>query len=309
MKIKDLFDPIYGTNLELNKCKQTNDPDGINFVSRYSKNNGISARVKPIENKEPHPAGILTCAAGSSSVLSTFVQPKPFYTGRDVYVLIPKKDLTIQEKLFYCMCIKKNAYKYYFGRQANKTLKDIELPDEIPEWVYKTEIEPIKTNNITKEKPIDTSTWIEIKLSDLFEIERGHGPYINSLKEGATPYVTSINNNNGLTALVDYPPTHKGNTLSVNRDGSVAESFYQKKPFCSTEAVHVFNPKFPMNKYIGLFISTILRQEKYRYGYGRKWGLERMNNTIIKLPSTKEGNVNWEYIENYIKSLPFADKI
>src|SRR5690606_34756003 len=124
-----------------------------------------SARVKPVKNKEPHPARVLTCAVGSSSVLSTFVQPSPFYTGRDVYILIPKEEMTLQEKLFYCMCIKSNAYRYYFGRQANKTLKDIELPDKVPDWVYKTKIEPIKTNNVRKEQSINTSTWIEIKLS------------------------------------------------------------------------------------------------------------------------------------------------
>lgn len=121
--------------------------------------------------------------------------------------------------------------------------------------------------------------------------------------KGKTPFITSIDNNNGFTAFVDYPPIHKGNTLSVNRNGSVGEAFYQDQPFCSTEDVHIFNPKFSMTKNIGLFIATILRQEKYRYGYGRKWGIGRMNNTLIKLPSTNKGDIDWEFIENYIKSL------
>jgi hypothetical protein len=42
--------------------------------------------------------------------------------------------MRLEEKLFYCHCIKMNAYRYQYGRQANKTLKDIELPD-LPEWL------------------------------------------------------------------------------------------------------------------------------------------------------------------------------
>ena len=140
MKISDIFDVSYGINLELNKCDITCDKDGINFVSRTSQNNGVVAKVKRIEGKEPQPAGVLTCAGGGS-VLSTFVQTEPFYSGRDLYILKPKKNMSLNEKLFYAMCIRENAYRYNYGRQANKTLKDIELPDTIPDWVNKVEID------------------------------------------------------------------------------------------------------------------------------------------------------------------------
>ncbi|RXA12905.1 hypothetical protein EQ902_16220 [Escherichia coli O157:H7] len=42
--LSELFDVNYGLNLELNKLEK--DSSGINFVSRTSKNNGVSARVK-----------------------------------------------------------------------------------------------------------------------------------------------------------------------------------------------------------------------------------------------------------------------
>ena len=62
------------------------------------------------------------------------------------------------------------------------------------------------------------------------------------------------------------------------------------------------------NKYIALFICAVLRQEKYRYSYGRKWVLESMKSTIIKLPE-KSGKPDWCYMENYMKSLPYGDRI
>ena len=33
------------------------------------------------------------------------------------------------EKLFYCMCINLNKYRYNYGRQANRTLSQIIVPD------------------------------------------------------------------------------------------------------------------------------------------------------------------------------------
>lgn len=133
--LSDLFDVNYGVNLDLNKLET--EPSGINFVSRTSKNNGVSSRVKMIDGIEPLPAGVLTVAAGGS-VLETFVQDSPFYSGRDLYWLRPKVQLTLEEKLYYCSCIRKNRHKYSYGRQANRTLKNILIPslDSVPEWVY-----------------------------------------------------------------------------------------------------------------------------------------------------------------------------
>ena len=80
------------------------------------------------------------------------------------------------------------------------------------------------------------------------------------------------------------------------------------------------------NKYVGLFIATVIRQEKYRFSYGRKWTLENMVNTEICLPIrynsndlpyiddtnkySDEGYIpDWQFMEDYIKSLPYGDRI
>jgi hypothetical protein len=133
IRVSDLFEVKYGSNLELNKLER--DPAGINFVSRTERNNGVSAKVKRID-KEPIEAGVLT-VAGGGSVLETFVQPEPFYSGRDLYYLKPLIEMNLNEKLYYCMCIRANKYRFNYGRQANRTLKDILIPDktEIPDWI------------------------------------------------------------------------------------------------------------------------------------------------------------------------------
>jgi hypothetical protein len=143
MIVDDLFEVFYGTNLELNKLEKSNS--GINFVSRTEENNGVSAIVKPIDNLPPLDAGLITVAGGGNSVLSSFVQIKPFYSGRDLFYLKSRKLMSLREKLFYCMCIRKNQFKYSYGRQANRTLKTITLPSPIPSWVFSKElVQPIK---------------------------------------------------------------------------------------------------------------------------------------------------------------------
>ena len=63
--------------------------------------------------------------ASGGSVLSTFYQDEPFYSGRDLYILKEKVPMSKLTKLFLCIVLKKNAYRYAYGRQANKTLKNI----------------------------------------------------------------------------------------------------------------------------------------------------------------------------------------
>ena len=127
-KVKELFEVKYGINMELNTCIEadSDDTDAVNFVARTESNNGVSARVKPVEGKEPQPAGLITCAGGGS-VLSTFLQEEPFYSGRDLYLLIPLYPMSKLAKLFCITVIKANKYRYSYGRQANITLPYLEL--------------------------------------------------------------------------------------------------------------------------------------------------------------------------------------
>lgn len=127
--ISDLFEVKYGINMELNALEETtsDDPEGVAFVARTAENNGVSAYVKKVEGKIPQPAETIT-VAGGGSVLSTFVQNREFYSGRDLYLLIPKdQHMSLLSKLYICTVIKQNKYKYNYGRQANKTLPYLEI--------------------------------------------------------------------------------------------------------------------------------------------------------------------------------------
>ena len=155
---------------------------------------------------------------------------------------------------------------------------------------------------------IDCSEWDWFTLSDYFEIKKGDRLTSEDQIPGNVPYIGAIDSNNGLSNRIAQPPQHKGNTISLSYNGSVGEAFYQPVPFWATDDVNVLYPRFEMSKWMGLYVCAILRLEKYRYCYGRKWTLELMNNTKIKLP-TRKGEPDWSYMENYIKKLPYGDCI
>ena len=311
-KVSELFDVIYGNQLELNRLTIDHD-NGVNFISRTSKNNGVSAKVKSIPNLQPSPAGLLTVAV-SGSVMEAFLQPEPFYTAFHIILLSPKFALTEQEMLFYCTCLRANKYRYNFGRQANRTLKDLLLPSllEIPDWVHGSNVYEYNDSNrpfSNKQLTINSEEWRSFKLADIFTFKKGKRLTKADMTKGNTPFIASIDRNNGCRQLIGKEPIHIGNTITINYNGSVGEAFYQPEPFWASDDVNVLYPKFEMNQYNALFIVTLIKMEKYRFNFGRKWHLDRMALSEIKLPVNQNGDIDWDYIENYIKSLQYSSSI
>lgn len=318
VKISNLFTIKYGNSLELVnlvQCKST-DKNAIPFVSRTEKNNGISAYVEEELDIEINLAHTLSVAVGGS-VLSTFYQPLPFYTGFHVLVLTPKKEMSVVEMLFYAKCISANKYKYNYGRQANKTLKNILIPSKIPAVLnnhlascYKDLLKNISSGSIIKEKiRLEIDKWKHFELTKLFKIQGSKTTPLLELEEygkGKYPYVTTQATDNGIEGFYDFY-SEEGNVLTVD-SAVLGYCSYQSLSFSASDHVEKLIPKFKMNKYIAMFLVTILNLEQYRYNYGRKCSQTRMKEISIKLPD-KNGNPNFEYMENYIKSLAYSSSI
>ena len=134
--VKDLFDVQYGNGLELTYLRKKHD--GVNFVARGQKDNGITAVVDKIIGVNPFPAGSISVAV-SGSVMESFLQPRSFYTAYHVMVLRPLPGIEMSDavKLYYCLCLRRNKFRYSYGRQANETLRDLQIPclEDIPDYV------------------------------------------------------------------------------------------------------------------------------------------------------------------------------
>lgn len=129
-KLHCLFDIEHGNKFDLNKMQQCAlTDDAIAFIGRSGDGNGIVAFVKRLEMVDPYETGLITVALGGSA-LSSFVQPRVFYTAQNIDVLKPKANMTLNVKLYYCLCIEANRFRYStYGREANRTLKDLLVPE------------------------------------------------------------------------------------------------------------------------------------------------------------------------------------
>jgi hypothetical protein len=139
VELNVLFKIKHGNKFDLNKMQEcsASDEDSVVFIGRSGERNGIVGFVRLYENVEPHQSGMITVALGGAA-LSTFVQPKRFYTAQNIDVLEPRYEMTLDVKLYYCQCIEANRFRYStFGREANRTLKRLLIPsiEGVPGWV------------------------------------------------------------------------------------------------------------------------------------------------------------------------------
>ena len=315
IKITELFEIKYPKTLTL--VSMTKADKGINFVSSKAKNNGVSAIVEPKEGIELYPAGSISVPL-KGSVMCPSLQVKDFYCAHQTAVLIPKVELSDREKIFYILALKANKYKYNYGRQADRTLREIMLPsrDEIPSWVYKMEIPTYddiaesKTQEKVELPPV--SKWKNFEYDKIFNMNRGQGGIIKNAKdnEGENEFITSSSENNGVSLYTGLTPTEKANTITVANNGSVGEAFFHTKPYLATSDVTVLDLKDrELNSSIAMFLITLIRKEQFKFNYGRKWGVTRMKKSIIKLPVTAEGKPDYDLMERYINSLPYSKYI
>lgn len=141
VELSSLFVVEHGNKLDLNKMKKCDPrPDAIAFIGRSGTKNGIVAFVEEVAGLDPNCDGLITVALGGAA-LSSFVQPRPFYTAQNIDVLRPIAEMSLDEKLYYCLCIEANRFRYStYGREANRTLKNLLVPgpESLPSWVNGT---------------------------------------------------------------------------------------------------------------------------------------------------------------------------
>lgn len=150
-------------------------------------------------------------------------------------------------------------------------------------------------------------TWKWFAIEKLFDVKPGHYYYPDEYDKGNTPYCSASANDNSVSQYIDKSPDFDGNQIITGKVGCTA--FYQPKPFSATSDVNVLiNKKETLiNAYTGLFITTIINySENYKWDYGRQCRKNDTERIRIKLPVDSSDNPDWQFMEDYIKSLPYS---
>ena len=161
---------------------------------------------------------------------------------------------------------------------------------------------------------LNVAEWKEYRVGDLFDIHPTkalEGVNSDECVGYGVPLVVNQSNNNGVVGFCDMLPSDKGGIITFSDTWEGETFFYQPEDFIGFAHVQGM---YPRNKNLSreclLFIATILEFEaRGRYSYGRKKRRDIIMNVNIKLPSDADGNPDWQFMENYIKSLPYGDRL
>lgn len=227
-----------------------------------------------------------------------------------------------------------DKYNNNYIIDKNRTYSD---EGYIPDWQFMEDYikslhhEPITTKvKAGKTKDLEIDKWEEFKVSDLFNKiykAKAHTKDEVTEVEGGLHFVSRTDTNNGVDISVDaemsYESVEEGNCITIG--DTTATCFYQNKRFIAGDHMVVLRADW-LNLKKGLFFRTLFAQEGIRYCYGRAYRMDLIKSTLLKLPIQRDryGNPiiddnrtysekgfipDWEFMEDYINSLPYCDRI
>jgi len=152
--------------------------------------------------------------------------------------------------------------------------------------------------------------WQWFNFVNIFKTrKRGKRLKSEDREPGDVFYFSASEANNGLTDKISNPLFKMSDALIYTTFG---DGFYVECLFTASDEITIL--KDPnLNKYNGLFIATVISKDKYRYRFGRKAFYNKIQNVKIKLPAIKKDDgsysPDWDYMEKYIKSLPYSSNL
>lgn len=314
----------------------------IPYIGATDSNNGITARVSNSEHL--HSANTITVSY-NGSIAEAYYQTKMFWATDDVNVLYPKFEMTPFSALFLTTIINKEKYRFNYGRKWDKELMQvskIKLPidkTDNPDWQWiekyvkeslipklPTKVKSVWDKNFDN-KPLssnklelNTKDWKWFRIGDYFDKPYKATAYnaielITCPKENkdSIAYITRTDANNGCKDYVineGFTDIESGNAITIG--DTTATIYYQENDFICGDHMVVLRSSL-LNKYVGLFITSLLNKERFRYNYGRAFNKGILSDTKLKLPATKnaqgEYEPDWQWMEDYIKGLPYSRNI
>ena len=311
----------------------------IRYITRTGENNGceLLADIREVDASIVEAGKAITVG---DTTATCFYQDEQFITGDHMVVVRADGWLNKYTAIYIVALLTNEQYKYSYGRAflmdriKETVVKLPALDNGNPDWQFMEDYikslhyKPLTTKNRPGMAPdLDLHSWKRFYLGKIFDIRKGKRLTAEDQEDGDNIYIGAIDSHNGVANYIAQAPIHAGNTISLSYNGSVGEAFYQPEPYWATDDVNALYSKYDgFNVYIGLFLAATIRQEKYRFSYGRKWTLDNMKATDICLPIQygSDGSPvidethkysdagfipDWQFMEDYIKALPYGDRI
>ena len=154
---------------------------------------------------------------------------------------------------------------------------------------------------------LNSKIWQEFKIGDLFDVSGSKTTsksYLEKIGKGDYPYITTQAINNGIAGFYNYF-TEQENCLTID-SAVLGTCFWQNKNFSASDHVEILRPKnFALNQKIALFFTSLLNKNAsiLGYSYGMKRNQSRIKNENILLPITASGEIDFDFMESFIKAI------
>lgn len=300
------------------------------YVSRTAENNSVELFIDEKDGLAIEKGQAIT--VGDTTATISW-QENDFLAG-DHIVVIRSKHFNKLNALYLITLLRKETYRYCYGRAfVIEKIKHTELflpckkvnKEIIPDWDYMENyirslniVLPETKNNQTYFAALNKENWEMFCVKDIFIIQNGRGITNEEIEEnkGNFPAVQSGAENNGIIGHIDLNYCKNQNycyevepCLTVARTGSSGFISLQPNGCVVGDSAKILKLKERgyNSIYVLIFLRTILLKLMYKYAYGRKVTEEKYYEEMILLPSKSDKSPDWEYMENYIKSLPYGD--
>lgn len=322
-KVGELFRITQGRKW-ITKSDIENNPGKTPLISCSGTNNGIMGSVDPSGINKCTVANNVLTVAVSGSAGATFYQGIEAVINSGVLILDGIEFSDKETYLFICALVREVNSKFNYGLKASADRVGNQLinlpitPDGTPDYQfmhdYIAEREPdyswatqcIEPN---AELSLTDREWAEFQIGSLFTVEQGKGKIdrdrLNCDHTGFK-IATAGTTDNGIIWSKDEQNAKKrsGNTITIGRQTGVA--FYQPDEYFETDNILILtNSK--INQLSGLFIAGAYNNSTAsKFNYGRVASIGKIKVEYIKLPINKDGLPDYDFMELYIKSLPFS---
>ena len=320
---------IESTQSGIDKNKLLKEQGNIPYITRTDVTNGIDMFICEQSSKYNVDEGnVITIGLDTQTV---FYQPTSFYTGQNIQVIRHPK-LDRYNAQFLIVAIKKLVNKFSWGSYGATLTRlrksKIYLPVDsngnidfqfMSSFMRQIENDILGTTlsifkNRLKDNKLSVSDlggviWAEFYIRDIFPcMVVGKSKGLNHLKknDSGISYLGATNQNNAVLSFVDPVDSliQKGNCIAFirNGEGSMGYSVYKSEDFIATSDMTLAYSEY-LNKYTGMFITTIADRIRGKYNFGYKRSVTRLAKEVLSLPVTSEGVPDWDFMEQYMRKV------
>lgn len=314
-KIFSLYSSINST--DFSKIKKGGD-EYYPFITRTEKNNGIAHFVSR-QVKKFNKCNVLIIGLDTQTV---FYQPFKFYTGQNVQIFeMNNVNMNKYIALFIKPLLQKQLENLNWGGNGatlgrlrkkkvmlpvdNNGNPDYDFMEQYTKEKYfnlKLQTKEKQKHEITDWREFNEVEWVPFQMTNIFDnIQRGKRLTKSNQIKGNRPYISSSGIYNGVDNFISNSENVRQfkNSLTLANSGSVGKTFYQPFQYIASDHVtHLKNEK--LNKYIYLFMSTLINRLTDKYSFNREINDFRIKREKILLP-VLNGLPDYKFMEQYMK--------